>query len=126
MVRHSENIDVYKVLLPRSGSPNSTIIGKPRLSEPGSCSSNSFSVAVPVGGFKSRLEAENFIKYCKTKFFRMLVATKSYTQMLSPDAYEFVPVQDFSKEWTDAELYVKYGLTEEEIAFIESMIKPME
>ena len=126
VVRHSDDIDVYKVLLPRSGSPNSTIIGKPRLSEPGSCSSNSFSVAVPVGGFKSKLEAENFIKYCKTRFFRMLVATKSYTQMLSPDAYEFVPVQDFSKEWTDADLYAKYGLTEEEIAFIETMIKPME
>ena len=126
VTRHPDDIDAYKVLLPRSGSPNSTIIGKPRLSEPGSCSSNSFSVAIPVGGFKNKLEAENFINYCKTKFFRMLVATKSYTQMLSPDAYEFVPIQDFSKTWTDADLYAKYGLTEEEIAFIESMIKPME
>lgn len=126
VVRHSDDIDAYKVLLPRSGSPNSTIIGKPRLSEPGSCSSNSFSVAIPAGGFKNKFEAENFINYCKTKFFRMLVATKSYTQMLSPDAYEFVPSQDFSKVWTDADLYAKYGLTEGEIAFIESMIKPME
>ena len=40
--------------------------------------------------------------------------------------YSFVPLQDFSKPWTDEELYAKYGLTEEEIAFIESMIKPME
>lgn len=40
--------------------------------------------------------------------------------------YRFVPVQDFSKVWTDKELYEKYGLTEEEIAFVESMIKPME
>ena len=40
--------------------------------------------------------------------------------------YSFVPLQDFSKPWTDAELYAKYGLTEEEIAFIESMIKPMD
>ena len=40
--------------------------------------------------------------------------------------YQLVPIQDFSKPWTDAELYAKYGLTEEEIAFIESMIKPMD
>ena len=39
---------------------------------------------------------------------------------------KFVPMQDFSKPWTDAELYAKYKLTEDEIAFIESMIKPME
>ena len=40
--------------------------------------------------------------------------------------YRFVPMQDFSKPWTDAELYEKYALTDEEITFIESMIKPME
>ena len=40
--------------------------------------------------------------------------------------YRFVPVQDFSRAWTDEDLYAKYGLTKEEIAFIESMIKPME
>ena len=45
---------------------------------------------------------------------------------MPPKAYIFVPLQDFSKPWTDAELYTKYGLTEEEIAFIESMIRPME
>jgi site-specific DNA-methyltransferase (adenine-specific) len=40
--------------------------------------------------------------------------------------FQFVPLQNFTKSWTDEELYAKYGLTEEEIAFIESMIKPME
>lgn len=40
--------------------------------------------------------------------------------------YTFVPIQDFSKPWTDEELYAKYGLTDEEIAFIESMIRPMD
>lgn len=40
--------------------------------------------------------------------------------------YSFVPIQDFSKSWTDEELYQKYKLTQEEIDFIESMIKPME
>ena len=45
---------------------------------------------------------------------------------MPPRAYSFVPLQDFSKPWTDAELYAKYGLTDEEISFIESMIKPMD
>lgn len=45
---------------------------------------------------------------------------------MSKASYNFVPVQDFSKPWTDEELYAKYGLTDEEINFIESMIKPME
>ena len=48
------------------------------------------------------------------------------TQNISRGSYMFVPLQDFSKPWTDEELYAKYGLTEEEIAFIESMIRPME
>jgi site-specific DNA-methyltransferase (adenine-specific) len=45
---------------------------------------------------------------------------------ITKERFLFVPLQDFSKPWTDAELYAKYGLTDEEIAFIESMIKPME
>lgn len=48
------------------------------------------------------------------------------TQHALKKVYALVPQQDFSKPWTDAELYAKYNLTDEEIAFIESMIKPME
>ena len=48
------------------------------------------------------------------------------TQNISRRVYSFVPLQDFSKPWTDEELYKKYGLTQEEIDFIESMIRPME
>ena len=51
---------------------------------------------------------------------------KKKTQNGPRMVYQFVPLQDFSKPWTDEELYAKYGLTKEEIDFIESMIKPME
>lgn len=61
-----------------------------------------------------------------TKFFRLLVLLQKNTQHAPARVYSFVPMQDFSKPWTDEELYAKYGLTDEEIAFIESMIKPME
>ena len=65
-------------------------------------------------------------QYITTKFFRFLVSLLKSTQNAYKKVYSFVPMQDFSKLWTDDELYKKYGLTDEEIAFIESMIKPME
>jgi site-specific DNA-methyltransferase (adenine-specific) len=45
---------------------------------------------------------------------------------ITKDKFVFVPMQDFSEPWTDEKLYKKYGLTQDEIAFIESMIRPME
>ena len=66
------------------------------------------------------------ISYMQTRFFRFMVSLIKNTQNISKTVFSFVPVQDFSKPWTDEELYAKYGLTDEEIAFIESMIKPME
>lgn len=79
-----------------------------------------------VGPFNSKLEAENAISYMQTKFFHIMVALMKITQNTMQKAYSCVPLQDFSKPWTDEELYQKYGLTDEEIAFIESMIRPME
>ena len=86
------------------------------------CSETYLLVAV----FDSKIEAENMLSYIKTRFVRALIAMITTTQHLARANFRFVPLQDFSKPWTDAELYAKYGLTEDEIAFIESMIKPME
>lgn len=124
--KNINDVDGYKVLLPRSGNPGSIIIGKPKISEPGSCSSNTYVVALCPNRNLSKEEARNMLDYIKTKFFRFLVATKTTTQSMSLPAYTFVPLQDFSRPWTDADLYAKYGLSEEEISFIESMIKPMD
>ena len=66
------------------------------------------------------------ISYMQTRFFRFMVSLIKNTQNISKTVFSPVPVQDFSKPLTDDELYAKYGLTDEEIAFIESMIKPME
>lgn len=80
-----------------------------------------------VGGkYDSQSMAENLAGYLKTKFARFLVLQAASSINLSKSTYQFVPMQDFSKPWTDAELYAKYKLTKDEIAFIESMIKPME
>ena len=75
---------------------------------------------------KNEEEGNNLISYMATKFFRFLVGLIKNTQNISKGCFAFVPIQDFSKPWTDEELYQKYGLSSDEIAFIESMIKPMD
>ena len=99
------------------------IIGKPILGSPNTCCSETYLV---IGPFENKRVTENVISYIKTKFFRHLVLLQKATQHTSKKVYSFVPMQDFSKPWTDEELYAKYKLTQEEIDFIESMIKPME
>ena len=74
----------------------------------------------------SENEVDNCITYLQSKFVRFLLMLMLASMNMSKVTYSFVPVQDFSKPWTDEELYKKYNLTDEEIAFIELMIKPME
>jgi site-specific DNA-methyltransferase (adenine-specific) len=124
VTRNNQDIEKHKVIIPRSGNPYSTIIGKPKISEPGSCSSNTYIILIPKNN--SMVVVENIISYLQTKLVRYLVTLRTTTQDMAPKAYSFVPIQDFSESWTDEKLYAKYGLTQEEIAFIESMIRPME
>lgn len=99
------------------------VIGKPFYGEPQTCCTETYLV---IGPFKDKDRCDNCITYMKTRLFRFLVLMKKNTQHATSKVYSFVPLQDFSHPWTDEMLYEKYGLTEEEIAFIESMIRPME
>ena len=99
------------------------VLGKPFIGKPNSCCTETYLV---LGAFDNEEQAKNFETYIKTKFFRFLVLLKKNTQNAARGVYEFVPLQDFSHPWTDEMLYKKYNLTEDEIAFIESMIRPME
>ena len=91
--------------------------------EPGTICTETYML---LNAFDNLNECVNMLQYLKTRFVRVLVAMVTATQHLSRSNFRFVPLQDFSKPWTDVELYAKYGLTDEETAFIESMIKPME
>lgn len=83
-------------------------------------------IFLSIGQFLDENEMQNCLAYIKTKFFRALLFFNRHSLNISRDSFELIPIQDFSKPWTDEELYAKYGLTDEEIEFIESMIRPME
>lgn len=96
---------------------------KPFLGVPNEICTETF---LRVGSFDDETTAKNVISYMNTKFFHILMFLKKISHHVTSKVYEFVPLQDFSKPWTDQELYKKYGLSDEEIAFIESTIRPME
>lgn len=99
------------------------ILPKPFYGAPGTVCNESYLV---IGPFKDETECRNVMSYIATKFFRFLVLQKKNSQNAARGVYQFVPQQDFSKPWTDEELYKKYGITAEEIEFIDSMIRPMD
>lgn len=125
VIKNKDWINKWKVYIPEAiGSGNiETDIVKPILGNPNTVCSETY---VVVGPFEDKNVAENLISYVKTKFFHFMLGLKKITQHTTAKTYSFVPLQDFSKPWTDAELYEKYNLSQEEIDFIESMIRPME
>ncbi len=127
-----EMIDKWKVITSyvgydHAGSPGKDgrrrVFSKIDILPPGTICTETYLV---TGVYDSRNEAENLVKYMKTRFFRFLVSQFMYSHHISKDSYSFVPVQNMQEKWTDEKLYKKYGLTQEEIDFIESMIRPME
>lgn len=125
--KNAELVDRFKVLIPRAGSGSDSfphsILGKPFVAEPESACTETYIV---LGDYDTREECENLCSYVSTRFFRFLVLLIKSTQDAAARVYSFVPVQDFKQHWTDEKLYRKYKLTKEDIAFIESMIRPMD
>lgn len=124
VLKNTAWIDMWKVYVPEaigSGDIRTDKI-KPILGYPNTVCTETYLV---FGPYLTRTEAENVIAYIKTKFFHFLLGLKKITQHTTQAVYQFVPMQDFSKPWTDEELYEKYGLSNEEIDFIEATIKPM-
>ena len=93
--------------------------GDPIYAKPGECCTETF---IEIGPFADEAEAKRCDAYLRTKFARFLIGVKKNTQGAAKAVYDFLPLQDFSRAWTDAALYEKYGLTAEEAAFIEATI----
>lgn len=120
-------VNMHKIFISRAYNAGDTyphqIIGKPLYGAPNTCCTETY---VLMGPFEDKINTENAMSYIRTKFFRFMVFLSKISQMASAKVYQFVPLQDFSEPWTDEKLYKKYNLSSEEIAFIESMIRPME
>lgn len=127
ITRNREWINAHKVLISKAYNAGDNfphqVINKPFIAKIPSACTETYLV---LGPFASNIECSNVISYIQTKLFRFLVLLRKSSQNAAKGVYGFVPMQDFSKPWTDEELYAKYGLTDEEIAFIDSMIKPMD
>lgn len=130
--RHVEWIGKYKVIFSKAtcehaGTPDKSgryrVFSTMKILKPEEVCTQSYLVG---GVFETLDEAENYMSYLRTSFVRSLMLPTLTSQDVSADKFQFVPLQDFSHPWTDAMLYEKYGLSEDEIAFIESMIRPME
>lgn len=121
--KNEDWINKYKILVPKAYSTDAIIPPKFIKANPGSICTETFLV---VGPFDSERERDICFDFMQTNFFRILLYWGRGTMQVSQDVFRFIPKIDFSHPWTDAMLYEKYGLSEDEIAFIESMIRPME
>ena len=79
-----------------------------------------------LGAFSQRKKAQNCLQYVKTKFVRFLISLLSFSQDITRERFNYVPLANMDEPWTDEKLYKKYGITKKEIDFIESIIRPME
>ncbi len=133
--KNLNDIDKPKVLIPGAYGAGESfphqILGQPIFSPANSVCSQSYLYVA----FDTETEAKNFIKYIQTRFLRVLVSASKVSQHAMSKVYRFVPMQDFTEnsdiDWyksvedIDKQLYKKYNLSDKEIAFINSMIKPM-
>ncbi len=120
-------IDKWKVMIPQAGSDGGKkipdiVLGKPLIAPSPSVCTQSFLFFFT----EFETKANNIETYLRTRFFRFLVSLRKITQHATRSTYIWIPIQDFSEPWTDEKLYKKYGLTTDEIAFIERMIRPMD
>lgn len=125
-----ELIDYWKVYIGRAapGTGNRDtyphrILSTPFIGGPGTISSETY---LCIGPLSSRVEAESVLSYLTCRLTRLLVLLHKPSQDTTRKVYTFVPTQTWDRTWTDAELYAKYGISDDEITFIESIVRPMD
>ena len=130
ILKNKESIPLHKVYINSAGYNEKfgPVLAVPTYGEPNSVCSETYLVIGynPKKHNFTKNECFNIMSYIKTKFFRFMVDIKKSTQHCTRQVYQFVPLQDWSKPWTDEELYKKYKLTQDEIDYIEETIAPMD
>ncbi|MCR4753217.1 MAG: Eco57I restriction-modification methylase domain-containing protein [Candidatus Saccharibacteria bacterium] len=123
VAKNRKSIHTYKLFFSKAYMATATVPPEIIIGEPGEICTETF---LQIGNFSTESEAKNALSYIKTKFFRALLFFNRHSLNISQESFVLIPLQDFSKPWTDEELYKKYNLSEEEIKFIEENIAPME
>lgn len=125
-----EYVDAWKIYVGRAapGTGNRDtyphrILSTPFIGEPGSVCSETY---LCIGPFATKAEAENALSYLTCRLTRLLILLHKPSQDTTRKVYTFVPKQDWSQPWTDADLYARYGITQDEIDFIEKVVRPMD
>ncbi len=125
--QNQEWIDDWKVLMTAvqgtSAAVETKFLSNPIIARPGEACTETYLVA---GRFADEKSAQRYAAYLRTRFVRFLVSLRKSTQHANRGVYAFVPDVPLNRKWTDAALYKRYGLTKDEIAFIESVVQPME
>lgn len=119
-------ISVWKLLVPEAygerGAIPANVLGPSIVAPPGSVCSQTYLVIGPLATHDEVLSVQS---YLQTRFARLLISLRKITQHLPKSTYSWLPIQSWDREWTDESLYKKYELTEDEITFIKSMIRPI-
>ena len=118
-----KSIDKYKLFFTTSYSTNAIQPPEIIVGDKGEVCTETFLV---IGPFETKKEQMNCKSYMETNFFKVLLYFGKGTMQVTRSVFGLIPLQDFSQPWTDEMLYKKYNLNKDEIAFIESMIRPME
>jgi site-specific DNA-methyltransferase (adenine-specific) len=121
--KNKESIYKYKLFFPGSFTTTATVPPEIIQGYPGSVCTQTF---LKVGDFATEEQLLNCLSYIKSKFFRALLYYNRVSFGITMTSFSLIPLQDFSKPWTDEELYKKYKLTQEEIDYIEDNIDPMD
>lgn len=121
--KNKDDISKIKVFIPKAGGSGNDqmILGQPIISDDNAVCSQTYVYA----SFDTIEEANNFVSYLKTKFFRILVSSRKITQDALSGVYQFVPKVSFKQQWTDKLLFEKFGINPIEQDYIDSMIKEM-
>ncbi len=114
-----DTIDKYKIFFTTSYSTGAINPPKVILAQPGEVCTETFLL---IGNFSTEEEQLNCLSYIETKFFRFLLYYGKGTMHVNKTVFSLIPLQNFNESWDDKKLYKQYGLTEEEISFIESLI----
>lgn len=123
VIRGNNSIAKYKLFFTTSYSTNAIEPPETIVAKPNEVCTETFLL---VGYFETEKEQQNCLSYMQTNFFKVLLYFGKGTMQVTKNVFSLIPLQNFDEEWTDKKLYAKYGLTDEEINFIESIIRPME